>query len=99
MKLNTLYIYFAIILTFRQGFSQPTPYGETFLFNLLTEQQYLSKLLTVDYFKSKAIQFLTFDKETIVKYKTVNNGFSITPKGFETKHFAIVQKNIYISKE
>ena len=92
MKLNTLYILCAIILTCGQGFAQPTPYDGTFLFNL-TEHQYPSKLLTVNDLKSKDIQFLTFDKESILKYDTVNKAFSITTKGFETKHFAIVHKN------
>ena len=92
MKLNTLYIFFAIILTCGQSFAQPTPYGGTFLFNL-TEQQYSSKLLTVDDLKNNDIYFLSFDKESVVKYDTVNKAFSFTSKGYETKHFAIVHKN------
>ncbi|MCH8536076.1 MAG: hypothetical protein LAT51_13480 [Flavobacteriaceae bacterium] len=92
MKLNRFYIFFAIIFTCGQVFAQPTPYYGTFLFNL-TEQQYRSKLMTVDDLKKKGIRFLSFDKESVIKYDTVNNAFSITAKGFETKHFAIVHKN------
>ncbi len=92
MRLNTLYIFFALIFICGQGFAQPTPYDGTFLFNL-SEQQYPSKLLTVDDLKNKNIYFLSFDKESIVKYDTLNNAFSITTKGFETKHFAIVHEN------
>lgn len=92
MKLNTLYIFFAFILTCGQCFAQPTPYEGTFLFNL-TEQQYPSKILTVDDFKNKDIYFLSFDKESLVKYDTVNKAFSFTSKGYETKHIAIVHKN------
>lgn len=91
MKLNTLYIFFALILICGQSFAQPTPYGGTFLFNL-SEHQYPSKLLTVDDLKIKTFT-LSFDKESIVKYDTLNKAFSITTKGFETKHFAIVHKN------
>lgn len=92
MRLNTLYIFFALIFICGQGFAQPTPYDGTFLFNL-SEQQYPSKLLTVDDLKNKNIYFLSFDKESIVKYDTLNKAFSITTKGFETKHFAIVHEN------
>ena len=92
MKLYKLYIIFAIIITCGQVFAQPQPYGGTFLFNL-TKQQYPRKLLTVDDLKSNEIQFLSFDKESIVKYDTVNKAFSFTSKGFETKQFAIVYKN------
>lgn len=92
MKLNTLYIFFIIILYCGQGFAQPTPYNGTFLFNL-TEQLYPRNLLTVDDLKNKDIYFLSFDKESVIKYDTMNKAFSITTKGFETKHFAIVHKN------
>jgi hypothetical protein len=82
MKLNIFYIFFVIILTRGQSFAQPTPYGGTFLFNL-TEQQYPSKLLTLDDLKNNDIYFLSFDKESVVKYDTVNKAFSFTSKGYE----------------
>lgn len=85
-------MFFAIISYCRQGFAQPAPYGGTFLFNL-TEQKYSSNLLTVDDLKNKGIYFLSYAKESIVKYDIANKAFSITTKGFETKHFAIVHEN------
>jgi hypothetical protein len=92
MKRNTFYIFFTFILASCQVIAQPTPYKGTFLFNL-TEEQYSSKLLTLDDLKNNGIYFLSFDKESLVKYDTVNKAFSFTSKGFETKHFAIVHKN------
>lgn len=92
MNTRILYTLFTIFIFSGMGFAQPAPYKGTFLFNL-TEQQYPSKLMTVDDLKNKGIRFLSFDKESVIKYDTVNNAFSITAKGFETKHFAIVYKN------
>ncbi len=92
MKKKVLFIFFAILLVCGRGLAQPTPYKGTFLFNL-TVQQYPSKLMTVDDLKNKGIRFLSFDNESVIKYDTVYNAFSITAKGFETKHFAIVHKN------
>lgn len=92
MKPKILYTLFIIFIFSGMGFAQPSPYYGTILFNL-TEQQYPSKLITVDDLKSKDIRFLSFDKESIFKYDTINNAFSLTTNGFETKHFAIVYKN------
>lgn len=92
MKLKILYTLFTIFIFSGMGFAQPSPYYGTILFNL-TEQQYPRKLITVDDLKSKDIRFLSFDKESIFKYDTINKAFSLTTNGFETKQFAIIHKN------
>jgi hypothetical protein len=92
MKTKILYLLFLVFLFVGQLFAQPAPYYGTFLFNL-TEQQYPSKLMTVDDLNKKDIRFLSFDKESIFKYDTINKAFSFTTNGIETKQFAIIHKN------
>lgn len=91
MKTVILFTLYLTCLLTGMSFAQPSSYDGTFIFNL-TEKEYPSKLITIEELKTKDIRFLSFNKESIVKYDTINKAFSFTSDGFETKQFAIVHK-------
>lgn len=73
-----------------KGFAQPSWYSGTLLFNL-TERPLKKNDISLDDIKSKNIRFLSFDKESIIKYDTIHKAFSYTTnKEYEVKTFAVV---------
>jgi hypothetical protein len=91
------YIFFAIVLISQNCFAQPSPFRGTFFFNLNDDEDKY-KPITIDEIESKNIRFLSYNKESIIKYDTIQKAFSFTTKGFENKQFAIVYEKdtIYV---
>lgn len=86
-----------MVLICNNCFSQPSLFPGTLYFNLNDDED-LYKSITPDELKYKKIHFLSYTKQSAVKYDTIQKAFSFTKKGLESNIFAIVYKNdtIYI---
>ena len=97
MKKAITYIFFVIILFSQNCLAQPSSFRGTFYFNLNDDDD-AYKTVTTDEIQSKNIRFLSYDKQSVLKYDTIQKAFSYTTKGLEKKQFAIVYKKdtIYV---
>ena len=97
MKKVITYIFFALVLISQNCFAQPSSFHGTLLFNLNDDED-TYKPITADELESKNIRFLSYDKQSVLKYDTIQKAFSFTTNGFEIKRFAIICKKdtIYI---
>jgi len=91
------YIFFAIVLISQKSFAQPSTFRGTLFFNL-NDNEDSYKPINIDEIENKNIRFLSYDKESIIKYDTIQKAFSFTTNGFVNKQFAIVYEKdtIYV---
>jgi hypothetical protein len=87
-----------IILFNLNGVAQPAPFRGTLLFNL-TEKEHTGTYLRIEDFKTEKVQLLSYNKESKLKYDSINKAFSFTTNGSVMKNFAIVYKKdtVFIS--
>lgn len=86
-----------ITLTYLNVFAQPSDFSGTLLFNL-TETENSWNPMSADEIVSRNISFLSFKKNSTLKYDSINNALSYTTDGYEINWLAIVYKKdtIYI---
>ncbi len=91
MKKLLKFIFFITVVISQNCFAQPTPFDGTLLFNLNDDVDSY-KTITPAEMETKNIRFLSYYKNSTLKYDTLNKAFSFTTTGEERKLFAIVYK-------
>lgn len=81
-----------MILISQNCFAQPGQFKGTLLFNL-NDNTDSYKTITPSEIETKNIRFLSYYKNSVLKYDTTYKAFSFTTSGDEVKVFAIVYKS------